>query len=82
MSNLLPRICLMSTECNLLFSIFHKPSWDVQLFLEKKPSFDYNLLAYRMVGVRDVAQLGSALPWGGRGHGFKSHRSDQYVIWS
>ena len=26
---------------------------------------------------RDVAQLGSALPWGGRGHGFESHRSDQ-----
>ena len=26
---------------------------------------------------RDVAQLGSALPWGGRGQGFKSPRSDQ-----
>ena len=26
---------------------------------------------------RDVAQLGSALPWGGRGLGFKSRRSDQ-----
>lgn len=26
--------------------------------------------------VRDVAQLGSALPWGGRGREFKSHRSD------
>ncbi len=25
---------------------------------------------------RDVAQLGSALPWGGRGREFKSHRSD------
>ncbi len=24
---------------------------------------------------RDVAQLGSALPWGGRGREFKSHRS-------
>ncbi len=36
----------------------------------------YNCKAYRKVGVRDVAQLGSALPWGGRGHGFKSHRSD------
>ncbi len=31
------------------------------------------------MGVRDVAQLGSALPWGGRGHGFKSHRSDHLV---
>jgi hypothetical protein len=27
---------------------------------------------------RDVAQLGSALPWGGRGHGFESHRSDHF----
>ena len=27
---------------------------------------------------RDVAQLGSALPWGGRGRQFKSDRSDQY----
>jgi hypothetical protein len=27
---------------------------------------------------RDVAQLGSALPWGGRGREFKSHRSDQF----
>ena len=26
---------------------------------------------------RDVAQLGSALPWGGRGRQFKSDRSDQ-----
>ena len=25
---------------------------------------------------RDVAQLGSALPWGGRGRQFKSDRSD------
>ena len=29
---------------------------------------------------RDVAQLGSALPWGGRGHGFKSHRSDHLEL--
>ena len=29
---------------------------------------------------RDVAQLGSALPWGGRGRQFKSDRSDQYII--
>ena len=27
--------------------------------------------------IRDVAQLGSALPWGGRGRQFKSDRSDQ-----
>ena len=27
--------------------------------------------------LRDVAQLGSALPWGGRGRQFKSDRSDQ-----
>ena len=27
---------------------------------------------------RDVAQLGSALPWGGRGREFESHRSDHF----
>ena len=27
--------------------------------------------------VRGVAQIGSALPWGGRGRGFKSRHSDQ-----
>lgn len=32
--------------------------------------------------VRDVAQLGSALPWGGRGRQFKSGRSDQSKIMS
>ena len=26
---------------------------------------------------RGVAQIGSALPWGGRGRGFKSRHSDQ-----
>ena len=35
----------------------------------------YNLFAYR-----DVAQLDSALPWGGRGRRFKSGRSDQIVF--
>ena len=29
---------------------------------------------------RDVAQLGSALPWGGRGRQFKSDRSDQLIL--
>ena len=29
---------------------------------------------------RDVAQLGSALPWGGRGRQFKSDRSDHLII--
>ena len=28
---------------------------------------------------RGVAQFGRALPWGGRGRGFKSRRSDHYV---
>ena len=28
---------------------------------------------------RDVAQLGSALPWGGRGRQFKSDRSDHEI---
>ena len=29
---------------------------------------------------RGVAQLGRALPWGGRGRGFKSRRSDHITI--
>ena len=29
---------------------------------------------------RDVAQFGSALPWGGRGREFESHRSDHFFI--
>ena len=29
---------------------------------------------------RDVAQLGSALSWGGRGREFKSHRSDHFFL--
>lgn len=37
----------------------------------KPGGFEYNTRC------RDVAQLGSALPWGGRGHGFESRRSDQ-----
>ena len=28
---------------------------------------------------RDVAQLGSALPWGGRGREFEAHRSDHFI---
>ena len=35
-------------------------------------NFRYNMSS------RDVAQLGSALPWGGRGREFKSHRSDHF----
>ncbi len=27
-----------------------------------------------------MAQLGRALPWGGRGRGFKSRRSDQLIL--
>ncbi len=29
---------------------------------------------------RDVAQFGRALSWGGRGRGFKSRRSDQFLL--
>ena len=36
------------------------------------------LLVYNIKANRDVAQLGSALPWGGRGRAFKSRRSDQF----
>ena len=46
----------------------------IQLFLYgKEPPYEYNYSR------RDVAQLGSALPWGGRGHGFESHRSDHFI---
>ena len=34
------------------------------------------ILIVRLLG---VAQIGSALPWGGRGRGFKSRHSDQVV---
>ncbi len=34
-----------------------------------------------MIG-RDVAQLGSALPWGGRGREFESHRSDHFLFFT
>ena len=40
--------------------------------LEEKPL----TLSDQLVWQRTVAQLGSALPWGGRGRGFKSRRSD------
>ena len=43
--------------------------------LKEKVKSIYNISRYR-----DVAQLGSALPWGGRGREFKSHRSDQIVL--
>ena len=42
--------------------------------LKEKVKSIYNISRYR-----DVAQLGSALPWGGRGREFKSHRSDQVI---
>ncbi len=29
---------------------------------------------------RGVAQLASALEWGSRGRGFKSHRSDFFIV--
>ena len=41
---------------------------------EKKASFFLQSLVY--YSSRGVAQLGRALPWGGRGRGFKSRRSD------
>jgi hypothetical protein len=49
-----------------------------QKLLEKDFYKAYNCIAYE-VGVRDIAQLGSALPWGGRGHEFKSHCSDHLI---
>ncbi len=38
---------------------------------DRKRKFTYTYI------LRDVAQLGRALPWGGRGRWFKSSRSDQ-----
>ena len=43
---------------------------------EKRLSY-LQINLYNITRYRDVAQLGSALPWGGRGREFKSHRSDQ-----
>ena len=67
-------------------STFSFNSNDGKCFLfppETAYRFSLNLHIYSIIidkllerGVRDVAQLGSALPWGGRGHGFESHRSD------
>ncbi len=37
------------------------------------------IIMYNMAH-RDVAQLGSALPWGGRGRAFKSRRSDHAAV--
>lgn len=31
-----------------------------------------------LIVIRGVAQLGRALPWGGRGRGFESRRSDHF----
>ena|GEM_PF-6470392 len=41
------------------------------------PRIRYNGYATTDYDYRDVAQPGSALPWGGRGPGFKSRHSDQ-----
>ena len=37
----------------------------------------YTPLKVQRRKIRDVAQFGRALPWGGRGREFKSRRSDQ-----
>ena len=50
------------------FSYFFKKA------LDKYPKTVYNVYCYL-----GVAQIGSALPWGGRGRRFKSGHSDQYV---
>ncbi len=38
---------------------------------------EFGIIADAHKRQRDVAQPGSALPWGGRGPGFKSRHSDQ-----
>jgi FKBP-type peptidyl-prolyl cis-trans isomerase FkpA len=37
-------------------------------------------LQFRLAGIRDVAQSGSALQWGCRGRGFKSRRPDSVAV--
>ena len=46
--------------------------------LEKENIFVIIFLV--LIAHRDVAQLGRALPWGGRGREFKSRRSDHLSI--
>src|SRR5690606_28225884 len=50
-----------------MFERCSHPEW-----LPRCPRFRYLAPSHR----RDVAQPGSALPWGGRGRGFKSRRPD------
>ena len=42
--------------------------------------FKYKAISGIITTHRDVAQLGSALPWGGRGRAFKSRRSDHAAV--
>ena len=59
------------------------PLWDIlrkNHFLTKEKEIFLSI--YKIISIIvnanwDVAQLGSALPWGGRGRQFKSDRSDQ-----
>ena len=52
--------------------LMNKEKKNVNFPCGKGRAYEYNYSR------RDVAQLGSALPWGGRGHGFESHRSDHF----
>ena len=68
-----------------MFLVVFAILWDFQkrevsLIIEKENFLSiYKITSIIVVANRDVAQLGSALPWGGRGREFKSHRSDQII---
>ena len=48
-------------------------------FIGKKLDFLFDPCYNMHVAYLGVAQLGRALPWGGRGRGFKSRHSDQHT---
>ena len=47
------------------------------IFSKKGLAIYQNIWYYIGAGYLGIAQIGSALPWGGRGRGFKSRYSDQ-----
>ena len=61
--------------------LFYRKHLDTYLFM---PTLDkeniFVIIFLVLIAHRDVAQLGRALPWGGRGREFKSRRSDHLSI--
>ena len=66
---------------NLLFGAYLLTTQKTQMkFFEKVLDFFRSLWYNNIVGYLGVAQIGSALPWGGRGRRFKSCHSDQLIV--